>query len=205
MSREQKLVVWDVDETLCHTHFDERDVAAKAKESPSFKQHRFFYFTLPSDSSAVWGSFRHGAAEAIVMLDKYGVRQMIWSAGEREYVNMLARELEALTGVKFAMIYTRDDCDNIYDRKTGVVTTTKNLQALWDRDISSPKSTIMIDNRSDVCVFNPNNHILVPDFDPPATDLFKKDDVLPTVARHIIDNRNVDDVRWITSTDILIS
>jgi len=197
----RKVIIWDVDETLCHSYFD-----IPLPQKLNANDDRFYEFKLydgnePSRWQNVWGTTRRYAKDVIRELDARGFIQIVWSAGEYEYVHNMVKVLFYSIGVRPLTVLTRDDCDRTPGPNSHTV---KDLRKLWNKypHLMNHRNTIIIDNRQDVCLYNLNSHILVPDYEPPASSPFVDDECLKKIFMHVIDYMFVDDIRKITSVKI---
>lgn len=200
--RRAEVIVWDLDETLCHSFFEDN--------KQSEKNNRFYKFKLKAikDDTKydnVWGIERKYAREVIKKFHIGGFMQIVWSAGEYHYVHALVNILFHSIGVKPFAILTRNDCDDIYNIVEEEATKVKNMTKLWDMfpNIVTPRNTIMIDDRLDVCMYNANNHIEVPAWKPKMNNLYEEDTVLVKVYNHIIKHSGFCDARIISSIPIM--
>lgn len=200
------MVVWDLDETLCHTFFAPDD-PSEARKDPRAAE-RLYHLRLPNSGDAYehssgWGTLRNNARQVIRALDANGFKQSVWSAGEHDYVHAMVDVIFKPLGIEPSIVLTRNHCDRVYSHADKKVTIVKNLNLLWNgyRGLN-PSNTIIVDNRYDVCVYNSNNHIKVPDYAPSPSDPYGTDDTLRHLLDHLLGHKNVPDVRLITAVSI---
>lgn len=155
-----------------------------------------------SDGSTITGYKRPYASEVIKGLNEEGIRQIVWTHGEKEYAESVVKVLFPFP----VTIYSRNDCEMYYNMKKKECHVLKDLNKLYKLHKSlGPHNTIMVDNRTDIAAMNSNNHIKVEDFLPPKgkgaynqiTDLS-----LVNLYKHIKENKNVRDARFITGIKI---
>jgi hypothetical protein len=188
-------IVWDLDETLCHTFFGGEGM----EQASNKKSSRFYKFKPTKDNSdETWGTLRKHARKVLLTLHEYGFTQIVWSAGEYEYVHSIVDIIFKPLDFRPRMILTREDCETIYNKRSHRITSIKNLQKLWNLHEYNQYNTIIVDNRSDVCSYNANNHILIPDYEPKHDNPFIEDDHLLSIMNHLLRNKRIRDVRWIT-------
>lgn len=186
-------IVWDLDETLCHTKQDESEVDMSHPDA--------YQIQVDGPDDLMWGYKRPHAVDVVKALRQLGYRQMVWTHGVRSYG-------QAIVNILFPFdvpVYTREDCEQIMDPNTGSSHPLKNLAKLYKMypDMNE-RNTIMIDNRVDVAYMNYSNHIHVRDFIPPDgyKDGDKKDMTLLNLYQHLSSHRNISDVRLITGKSI---
>lgn len=185
-------IVWDLDETLCHS------MQEKKEQEYIHHDHEDAYKLSFKDGSSMSGYRRPYAREILQSLKDHGIQQIVWTAGEEEYARKV---VEAVFPFKNVKIYSRNDCEHIYNLKKMDGHTLKNLAKLYKLNPNmNPSNTIMIDNRRDIAAMNPNNHIQVTDFIPKYKSKASKgtDNSLLHLCNHIIANKNVSDARMMT-------
>lgn len=139
-----KLIVLDVDETLIHS--------SRAKTNKSIKLDD--------------GDLHLNPRPYLNNFLKYlfnNYRVMIWSAGEKRYIEFFVKKFIHPLGFKPVAVWTRNDCDTILS-DDGNVDYIKPLPILWKKYKSqgiNVRNTIIVDDKKSTAVYNPTNHILI--------------------------------------------
>ena len=169
-------IVLDMDETLLHTLFGNIE---KIKKENIFTDKKHFhirnriYRFLYKRGEEFWGIFRPHIKEFLTWCHSYFVKVIIWSAGEKVYVEKAINEIVKSTGIPpFDIILTRNDCSTV-DKNL-----TKPLDYIFKKvSGANEKNTFIIDDRIDNFHHNPRNGILIPQYHPSYDiDGIKEDD-----------------------------
>lgn len=168
-----KVIVLDVDETLIHS--------SKTKTKNSIKLDDAELHLNPRPYLNKFLKF---------LFENYKV--MIWSAGEKTYIEFFVKKFIHSLGYKPIAVWTRNDCDTILTDDNSV-DYIKPLPIIWKKYESygiNPRNTIIIDDKKSTAVFNPTNHIFIKRFENQEDDkeLYK-------LALFLDKYRNVSDVR----------
>lgn len=143
-----KLIVLDVDETLIHTSKERTKNAIKMDDEELYLNPRPY---LNKFLKFVFQNYK----------------VMIWSAGEKTYIEFFVKRFIHPLGYKPIAVWTRNGCDTILT-DDGSVDYIKPLSILWSKykiyDFT-PKNTFIVDDKKSTAVFNPTNHILIKRFE----------------------------------------
>ncbi|AHH02002.1 DNA-directed RNA Pol II C-term-like phosphatase [Pithovirus sibericum] len=167
----QHAIVLDLDETLVHTYTDlNKALELNVREDPRIRGRT--YFMELTDVSiakgegqkiAMWGVVRPHVREFLQFCFSYFKIVGVWSAGKKEYVHAIV-ELLFRDISKPHFIYTFDDCHS--DQGNMV----KPLDKLFHETTISHhidvRNVFCLDDRDDVCAYNPNNAIIIPRYNP---------------------------------------
>lgn len=183
-----KTLVLDLDECLVHTHIDENadptimDPAHLSRRSKYFE----IRFTEDNEEESFWGIKRPHLDTFLTFADSYFDRIVVWSAGQKEYVSLVVREIFR-DHRQPDMVLTKSDCigpTSNYHKPLSVL-----KKRMPDLDM---KLTLAIDDKTDNFRDNPNNGVSIPRFDPEPATSYKKDDAC---LLHIIDWLSTSEVR----------
>lgn len=109
---------------------------------------------------------RPGTKELIHFFEKHEIPYMVWSAGTKEYVREIVKNL----GIDHVEVWSRDQCEEVVwanDNEDLSVEYAKNFWTLWEFDPNfGPENTIMIDDKDEIARYNKNNLIKIPFYDP---------------------------------------
>lgn len=171
-----KCIVFDLDETLVHT-FDEyekyRDLNIQ-RDPRLFELRRRIYKMRLEDlfqkrgsgvSTDLWGVTRPHVKDLLVFCSSYCKHVGVWSAGQAPYVHAIVDEL--FRDIKAPdIVFTWDDCQRNPDGSLE-----KPLSQMFQAFPGmTPQNTIIIDDRpSTFARANPQNGVVIPAYEPPAT------------------------------------
>lgn len=169
-----KCIILDVDETMVHTDEDMHNISRIGifDDSKAIDIRHRIYNIRDEDitgdrgagnTSHLWGISRPYIKEFLVFCFSYFRVVAIWSAGQKRYVenivNFLTHDVKSPH-----IIYTREDC-----RKDGTLLT-KPIQYMAEKASHlnmNASNTIIVDDRDTVfSTCNPNNGILIPEYEP---------------------------------------
>lgn len=177
-------IVLDIDETLVHTFTDiNKAFEFGVFEDPVLRS-RAFYIELTDvsaekgigEKSRLWGVVRPHAEEFLQFCFSFFKVVGVWSAGKKEYVESVVELLfRDICPPNF--VYTFDDC-----HKEGPVYS-KPLEKLFREtnlgDYVSPGHVFFLDDRADVCKYNPLNAVILPPYIPQSLcEIMRDDDTL---------------------------
>lgn len=101
---------------------------------------------------------------------------VVWSAGRKDYVDLVVAYLFTHAHQHPTLVYTRDECAYVTDRDYH-----KPLSVIRKHhgDLLNYKTALFVDDKYDNFRDDPNNGICIPKFDPPEKDPFvATDDML---------------------------
>jgi TFIIF-interacting CTD phosphatase-like protein len=184
-----KTLVLDLDECLVRTHTGE-DVERFDVMAPSNVgvRHRFFEISFGDEFDPIWGVRRPYLDQFLAFAGTYFERIVVWSAGEKQYVVQVVKELFR-DHRQPDLILTRGDCmgdTTDYHKPLSLL-----KKRMPDLDL---RLVIAIDDRRDNFRDNPDNGIVIPRFDPTVVNSFVHQD---HHLAHIIN--------WLMSPSVLAS
>lgn len=175
-----KNIVWDIDNTLLHTHGDieDFDMLKIYKKPQRIKLRRNLYrMTLydvsvedgSGDAIELVGIFRPYLKECLDFCFDYCDNVIFWSAGKKKYVEKAVDLMCPLGHKRPTIIYTYDDCvvgKNDYLKKP--------LKKLYEdsRLVGlgiNETNTFVVDDRDDTFSLNKHNGIQIPEFESDMT------------------------------------
>jgi hypothetical protein len=163
-----KYVIFDLDETLVHTFFG----SAGYSEALACSEIARNLFKLNMEGSP-WGVVRNFASLVLEELKTAGWGVLVWSAGDREYVDAVVKAVFPFNPV---LVWSRRECDNVYSHEEGQFIRVKPLEKMWNSPVLAPLrmtrfNTLIVDDKDEVCTFNPANHVKIKAFAPTKTKL----------------------------------
>jgi TFIIF-interacting CTD phosphatase-like protein len=185
-----KAIILDLDECLIRSHI-ESDPKEKNIMSVSELGNRKRYFEIKLDSKSFWGIKRPDLDKFLAFCDKYFSIVIIWSAGEKTYVNKIVKEIFR-DHRQPDLILTREDCVHM-----------SNVQGDYHKPISKIKEyfpdldeklILALDDKKDNFRDNMDNGIHIPRFAPRLADGFNtKDGSLSNL------------IHWLMSDEVMTS
>jgi len=212
-----KNIVFDIDETLVHTH--ERDFA-RIKELGIYSnpknfelRKRIYRMTLDDifqkkgtgTKSDLWGVMRPHLRELLVFCSSYFRNVCVWSAGQTPYVHSVVRDI--FRDIKAPnVVFTWDQC-----KKGADGTLEKPLVDMYKvvPGMNATNTFVIDDRHSTFANVNPNNGILIPPYQPADTiDAMSTDD--PTLRQLMMwlareEVKNARDVRALDKSRIFLT
>ena len=201
-----KNIVLDIDATLVHTHGDDDEFLDLKlfTDSKNVKyRHRIYTMnlndvTVPPGSGEemkLYGIYRPYLTEFIEFCFDHFDNVIIWSAGKKKYVEKMCEIMFTKRNQQPALIYTYTDCEvtDDYIRKP--------LKKLYEdprlKGALNATNTYVIDDRDDTFKLNPDNGILIPEYevDLCPAGVAKKDEQLLKLMAWFCSNEDVNDVR----------
>jgi len=188
-------IVLDIDETLLHSFEDEDDVKElyilKTSNDPYLlSQRNRLYFINREDvygnQFSISGILRPGYEEFLDYCNKTFDKVIIWSAGQRRYVNSMVDIMFANIDKPYA-IWTFNDIEK---HKKGYYY--KPLKKMEDKLALDLSRTLVVDNQSETFSANIENAIHIPHYEPKANlkGLKMKDDALFKLMKWIEANKD---------------
>lgn len=176
-----KAIILDLDECLVRSHINS-DPDKIGIMSASEVSNRKNYFEVSWDSpsntnhsaGSFWGVKRPYLDNFLCFCDRYFSKVIVWSAGEKTYVNKVVKEIFR-DHRQPDLILTRNDC-----------TYTSDVQGDYHKPISKIKDyfpdldeklILAVDDKEDNFRDNEGNGIHIPRFEPRTEDGFKTKDV----------------------------
>lgn len=173
---DKKYIVLDIDATLVHTHgeIDNFSMLNIYSDQEKMEHRRKLYTlslwdadpTVPTGSGVnlkLSGIFRPYLKEFLDFCSCYFDGVVIWSAGQKIYVENMAEKMFPFQEFQPMVIYTWDDCevgDNDYLKKPlSKLFKDKRLKGKLNE-----KNTFVLDDRDDTFSLNPKNGIMIPEF-----------------------------------------
>lgn len=184
-----KTLVLDLDECCVHTHVEEgiEDIDIMAPSNVGLRA-RFFNIVF-DECGSIWGVKRPYLDQFLSFSARYFRRIIVWSAGEKEYVLRVVKEIFK-DHKQPDLVLTRDDCayrDAVNYHKP--ISVLKKL--IPDLDV---RTVLVIDDKTSNFKENPHNGVTIPEFRPEAKDSFTHED---HCLAHIIN--------WLMSHSVLNS
>lgn len=176
--RTTKTLVLDIDECVIHTHAEE-GVADPGIMLPHNVGLRSRFFEIEFDGlEPLWGVKRPYLDQFLAFAGRYFALIIVWSAGEKEYVHAVVKELFR-DHRQPDLVLTRDDCiGNTRDYHKPLSVLKKRMPELDLRLV------VALDDRETNFKDNPDNGLTIPPFNPhPENSFDEKDHYLS----HVID------------------
>lgn len=165
-------IVLDLDECILHTygnqHWDVYDTIMKDPKHFSLRQR---IFKIKCEEEYYWGLKRPHLEDFLAYCFSTFSNVCVWSAGTKKYVKAIV--LEIFKDYPYpSLVMTRD---NVF--WTDRYNYSKPLIFLYNRlGEANSTNTIMIDDKEDNFVYNPDNGITIPPYDPEIS-LEEEDDI----------------------------
>jgi hypothetical protein len=212
-------LVLDLDETLVHSIAIKGDEAEGLKAAerigvytkPAYKDIMARSYriklndpTTPKGTGVIygcWGVTRPHALDFLRFAFRYFKAVIIWSAGVTEYVDeicrLLSRDLRP-----FDILYTRDDCV-----MEGEICTKPLAKLIKNHpEFGDLNNILIVDDKLDGCLDNPDNAIIIPPYRPKATvsSIRSDDDMLVRLQAWFETDEviNANDVRTLDKSNI---
>lgn len=162
-------IVLDMDECLLHSwDITKKDYFKQIENSPKtvgLRRHFFeVYAEKSNNSTPVYGIMRPGLLEFLLFCFDRFDHVILWSAGEDYYVERLSDYIFYRIDKLPTKVLSRSNCHVVRNMFT------KPLSHLANIDPSiTLENCFFVDDNPDNSLFNKNNHILIPPFDPECT------------------------------------
>ena len=173
----KKNIVLDIDATLVHTHgeIDDFSMLNIYSDSEKLEYRRKLYTMTLFDSSPdtppgtgsslrLSGIYRPYLKEFLDFCSEYFDNVVIWSAGQKKYVEKMAEIMYPFREYQPLVIYNWDDCvhgEGDYLKKP----LAKLFKDKRVKGKMNEKNTFVLDDRDDTFSFNPKNGIQIPEFE----------------------------------------
>jgi len=196
-----KHLVLDLDETLIHTFTESDNYPNFANELNAEQASRVHILKFMANETLHTYVRPYVEDFLRVAFDEFETVG-VWSAGTREYVNLIVNILFKDQKPHFVM--SRDQCNEVKLRDETYPCRFKPLDVIYRRYPShNSMNTVIVDDRDDICEFNCLNNIRVPEFvmDNGNYDYLIKDTSLLLLAEWFQKPafRNAKDVRVVKS------
>lgn len=171
MSKRQRTIVLDLDDTCLHSYSDpDFPKEYRLEENPKYKKlfvstgNSPVTYSFTTDGSYFWGLYRPHLFEFLDFVQEHFDNVYVWSAGVKPYVETIVENMFKKTGRRMPkMIFSRPQCafnEEIYHKPlVRVMDSTEILNV----DI---KNTLILDDHTYTFINNPRNGILIPQFAP---------------------------------------
>lgn len=173
----KKYIVLDIDATLVHTHGEIDDFSMLNIYSDQEKlEHRRKLYTMtlidatenapPGTGSVIKlsGIYRPQLKEFLDFCSDYFEGVVIWSAGQKKYVEKMAEIMFPFQEFQPLIIYTWDDCEvgegDYLKKPLAKLFKDKRVKGKMNE-----KNTFVLDDRDDTFSLNPKNGIQIPEFE----------------------------------------
>jgi 2-hydroxy-3-keto-5-methylthiopentenyl-1-phosphate phosphatase len=192
MSKSNKYIVLDIDATLVHTHDEDStkfEILDIYSDEDKIKYRKNLYVLKIIDVSRVSGSgevsvlsgiFRPHLRAFLDYCRKYFAGIVIWSAGQKKYVEKLVENMFPFEDFQPILVYSYHDCIEI---NNDVDFIKKPLAKLYkDKRLKgklNEKNTLILDDRDDTFSLNSKNGVKIPEFesDMSIEDISGHDDI----------------------------
>lgn len=160
-------VVLDLDETLIHSQEEINSLINLGLLSkPEFLEvrQRLYVLKFPNSKENMWGITRPYSEDFLAFCFSYFKRVIVWSAGTRDYVDLVVKHLFANVGRQPDLVYSRQECIMTKDKKLGI-TTCKPLTKLMEQEKwldLTPENTLFLDDNQQTFSKNVENAIHIP-------------------------------------------
>lgn len=175
----KKNIVLDIDATLVHTHGDNNDFSMlkvySDKDRITYRRNLYQMKLIDVISSSghgittfLAGIYRPYLREFLDFCFDYFDNIVIWSAGQKKYVEKMCEIMFPFSEQQPLVIYTHDDC--IVGKGDYLKKPLKNLYK--DPRVKgklNEKNTFILDDRDDTFSLNANNGIMIPEFESDMT------------------------------------
>ena len=159
MALTDRIIVLDVDETLVNTSRTktmDNIISSCSYDSPERKFYSVDIQECP-DYPRMWGSYRPHLDKFILFCNVYFEKVIIWSAGQKGYVEPMTEKIFMQVSRKPDLIYSHDRC------KFKERILYKPLRDLEQYGVSLDKA-LVVDDRETTYIDNPENGILIPPY-----------------------------------------
>lgn len=190
-AQKNKRIVLDLDETHVHTMEDPnwiRHTKILTDTSLAHLRHRLYCLVVDlieprgvGVRAEMWGTTRPHMEKFLRFCQVYFQQVDVWSAGKKHYVYAVCNTL--FPGTLLTSIYTYDDC--VHSVEGYLIKPLAKIGC----DLSK---TLMLDDRSTVCIENPHNGIKVPPYNAETVEQIRRDD-------HMF----LELMRWLMSAEVL--
>lgn len=170
-----KNIVLDIDATLVHTHGDVEDFSElKIYSNDDALKYRRKVYTMKlvdvstpngvGEITMLSGIYRPYLRNFLDFCRNYFDNIIIWSAGQKKYVEKMTEIMFPFEDFQPLMVYTYDDClvgrDDYLKKPLKKLYNDKRLKGKLNE-----KNTFVLDDRDDTFSLNPNNGIQIPEFE----------------------------------------
>lgn len=189
-------IVLDMDECLIHLFEVSKSGYLRAIENDpktvSYRHHFFqVYADLEKKSEASYGIMRPGLVDFLEYCFENFEYVVLWSAGTDYYVEQVSDFIFSQINQVPKEVLARSRCKVVVDKKTKEKTFTKPLQHL---PYVSLERCFFVDDREDNGMFNVENHILIPEFEPECT--------AASIKKSLTDRCLYDLIEWFESPKV---
>jgi 2-hydroxy-3-keto-5-methylthiopentenyl-1-phosphate phosphatase len=189
-----KYIVLDIDATLVHTHDEEStkfEILDIYSDEDKIKYRKNLYALKIIDVSRVSGSgevsvltgiFRPHLREFLDYCRKYFAGIVIWSAGQKKYVEKLVENMFPFEDFQPILVYSYHDCitannDDFIRKPLAKLYKENKLKGFKGK--LNEKNTLILDDRDDTFELNSKNGVQIPEFesDMSIEDISGHDDI----------------------------
>lgn len=157
-------IILDIDETLVHTHDELQHITEnQILTDPQFINIKSRIYILKfEDGDNMWGVFRPYAKEFLSFCFSYFDKVIIWSAGTKDYVDLVVKNLFKNLD-RPDLVYSKNDC--VFVKKDPIYKPLSKIMLAHPELGLTENNTLFLDDRSHTFEKNPNNAIQIPPFD----------------------------------------
>jgi TFIIF-interacting CTD phosphatase-like protein len=180
-----KCIILDLDETLVSTQTEDSSffklgLHTDPKYRDALNQCYYFYFenwgTSSGVSETMWGIKRPNLEEFLNLCFQYFTIVIVWSAGQKEYVDKIVKEIFRNTIRKPDMVFSWEHVHhpNPQDSDTfdkSISHLQKHIDSMYPKFSNrvNVENTIVVDDKLDNFKFNEDNGVLIPRYKPKLT------------------------------------
>ncbi len=209
--KKEKTLIIDLDETLLKSFdkpeflntyevYTNPDVAAKFKNIKTYSM----IITKNGQKSKIWGVFRPGLKEFLEYVNNYFDHVIFWSAGTEIYVKEIIEQMEKIFNIAPGkMIWAREKCattSSTFHKPIAHVCRDLQNRYYFTFEID-PMLTMILDDKTYTFTDNPDNGILIPQFNPGDGQKIPPLNSLLDVSDHALS----DFTKWLQTPEVLNS
>lgn len=202
-----RIVILDLDETLIHT-IDDYSKLVQLNIYGDLDMINFLHqgplpvaYTVNTEDGIGMGLTRPHLKEFLTFIHNYFAHVLVWSAGSFDYVAQIVYIIFEKNGFPPpATIWSRENCFKMGGDQFSkpISNILLYLSDIWKLPIQElEKKCIIVDDRKDNFVYNPNNGILIPPWNP-----IKKKITLAQLKNRSDDNL-IKLMTWLCSPEVL--
>ncbi len=204
-----RIIILDLDETLIHTINDDNQLMQlniyNNMDMIKFLHHGTFpvCYSVNAEDGISMGLTRPHLKEFLTFIHNYFAHVLVWSAGTFNYVSQIVYYVFEKNGFPPpATIWSRDNCFKMDPAGDQFSKPINNillyLADIWKLPIQDlEKKCIIVDDRKDNFVYNPNNGILIPPWCP------VKKKITLAQLKNRSDNNLIKIMTWLCSSEVL--
>lgn len=201
-------IVLDLDSTIISSINDNPELFEKISDESNFdndwmKSHTYTTEIIDPFNQRckkvhhIWGFLRPQLKEFLEYIDSRKWKIYVWTASIQKYAIAMTEIVFSKFDINIEKIFTKDDT-YIDDIRKSVI---KDLNKFYSEiEDANSSNTLLIDDREDVCKFNGNNGLLIPEFNLSNSNIknmkhsLKTDSALNDILKWFENNKDKNDI-----------